>query len=346
MSQTKRQHYVPKSYLKQFGFPRKFGKDSENDLSVWTQRIDIPTFSPKIIEIGNGLCAEDYFYRINTKNSFLGSSFGNNPNVIEDFGFLYENELPTLFKKLNHSGFLSGFSISKNDMETLAYGMVDIKWRNPWVRKKYNIDSTKTHQDKFKENLPNFMSGVKEKLINQSELKENDIISEFTRLTPKLLYDLDNSSASEMIKFLHSSSFFRDGLIRKIYAKLITRFFNSRWSIIQTNTDNQFITSDNPGIFLNKLQVHSFTTIEQIEELKFDRFFFPLSGLHGLLIHLSVPDKISTLFEKKIDIIYSPQSVAEYNICHCVHVNKILIASNKQALKEAWKKGKDSWINK
>lgn len=343
MSETKNHHYVPKAYLKQFGFPRKFGQNTADDLSVWKQRIDIPSFSPKAIEIGNGLCEEDFFYRINTEHSFVGSSFGDNPNIIEDFGFPYETLLFNLFKKLKYNAPLTKFSISRKDMMDLSYAMIDIKWRNPWIRKKYNLEYLKELQNEFKKNLPQ----LKEDVIKHLNEIEEEVVSEtFTYFMPKLLYDLDYKSAPELTKTIHSTAFYRDENIRNIYIKLITRFANSNWTIIQTDPNNQFITSDNPGIFLNKYHVQSFTTIDQIEQLKLDRFFFPLSGLHGLLIQLFVPDRISTLFEKKIDIIYLPQSVAEYNICHCVHVNKILIASNKQALKEAWKKGKDSWINK
>lgn len=345
MSQTKRQHYVPESYLKQFAFPRKFGKDNENDLSVWTQRIDVHLFSPKPIEVGKGLCTEEYFYTINTEHSFINAFWGDNfnkdnPNVIEDFGFPYENNLPALFKILKHSNLFSNFSISKKDMETLSYAIVDIKWRNPFIRKIYNLEDISSLIEETKEGLLNTIE--KDKLLRQYD---TFLLEKSKQMVSKFLQDLSNPT--ELIKILHSISSYIDGPINRIYNDLITRFVNCHWTIIQTDINNQFITSDNPGIFLGgERVVHSFTTLKQIERLKFDRFFFPLSGLHGLLIHLSVPDRVSTLFEKKIDIIYSPQSVLEYNAGHCLHVNKILIASNKQALKVAWKKGKDSWINK
>lgn len=325
MSETKRSHFVPKSYLKQFGFPRKFGTDFENDLSVWTQRVDIPKFSPKIIEVGNGLCIEDYFYKFDSSNSIVDPFYRQNPNYIEDFGFPYENQLPKLLNLLCQNSRFSPIIISKKDSESISFALIDIKWRNPNMRQFYYLNDSLKTLDEAKNFAINFA-------------KENSL--DIT----KILFDLEDKK--EIMKFVHTSAPYRDGLIANLRSDMLALLNSSKWLIIQTDVNNQIITSDNPGIFLNISEVWSFVTVKSIAKFKIDRLFFPLSPLYGLLILLSQPDNISTLFEKRIELIYSPQSILLYNSAHCGQANKILIASNKQALKVAWEKGKDSWINK
>ncbi len=330
MSETKNHHYVPKVYL------REFGIGSGKELFVWIQEIDGLKSNPRKEYIGKSLCASDYFYKINSEKSFLASQFGNNQNIIEDKGFPYENSLRTLFDKLKKKNIKDNYKILVwEDADLLVYSLISMKFRNPFVREAYA--KGKSIMDEATPVLRNDISKILRGSEHNPQLKK---LGEELRL--KIEYDWENPD--ESINTIHSTAmYYEDSIIQEKINKLGERIMHSRWSIIQTNVNEQFITSDNPGIFLNQKEVYSLL-FDDFEEKEIDRFFFPLSGLHGLLIHLFEPDRISNE-GKTIPFIYSPKSVMEYNICHCNHVNKILIASSKIALNKAFEQGKDSWID-
>lgn len=326
MSETRHQHFVPKGYL------REFGIGTGKDLHVWTLRLDKPNSKPEKISIGKTLCAEEYFYKVNTKESYVASLLGGDSNVIEKQGFSYENIIPYLFKELKGS---KRVNLSLEDTSNLIQTLISIKLRNPYVRNIY-----KKASDLILIQTPIARQNLEE-IISKIDPMNEGLVNEANEIKKKIEYDLQN--IDELLNTLHSGAMYLgidENIVEKVN-ELGTRLINVRWEIIETSLNHQFITSDNPGVFLSEKKVHPLT-LGNFEERGIDRFFFPLSPLRGLLIYLLESD-IYSGENKIIPVTYFPRKVSEYNISHCAYANQILIASSKSALIEAAKVGKNSW---
>lgn len=324
---------MPKGYLRQFGL------GANNDLHLWKIDLSKPNLRPQKTYIGKDLCSEKDFYRINPQESFLASSIGNDPNIIEDKGFSYENNLPKILKKLTQKGIYSQ-ALSWEDTNIFIYALISIKFRNPYTRRAYE---TGIHV--VEDNRSSAYELIDE-IISKVPPEETQLLNYANELYKKFEYDMNNPN--ELLKTLHSGAFQmgndRGGLIDK-FQNLGNRLLNTRWEIIRTSLKHQFITSDNPGLFLGGQNTWSLV-FENFENHGIDRFFFPLSPLNGLLIHLR--EKDNNLFEgaeKIIPVLWAPNKVIEYNVCHCSHANKLLIASSEKVLIEAATEGKSDWIN-
>jgi len=342
MSEAKRHHFVPKGYL------REFGIGSDNNLTVFTQRMDLPHFYPKIEQIGKALCSEDYYNRINPYDSFLSSFFGTNPNIIEDKGFPYERQLPDLFLKLNKKK-LPQISFSLADTNTLINALISIKFRNPYTRETYKKYQPKLEQDlpKIKEEyISNILDQEIIKVSNNTDLSEDEKAYFNAGLHEyKRRLENDFSNPEEFIQTIHKTTLYLPDSSMMVHIKTLgQRMMNCRWEILQTGSDKQFITSDNPGVYLtNDNNVYA-QLYHSFEKLKINRFFFPLSGLHGLIMYINEPD-IPFSSSKLIKCFFRPKAVMEYNTAHCCHANKILIGSSKDALEEAFNANGKNWVD-
>ncbi|WP_028666294.1 DUF4238 domain-containing protein [Runella zeae] len=330
MTTKKNHHFVPKRYLKEFG------KGKDNDLYLWKLDLSKSILRSEKSYIGKTLCTKEYFYRINTQESFLASRFGQNPDIIEDEGFDYEKEMPRLLAKLKEKK-ENHVLLSVKDTCSIVNMIVSIKFRNPYVRDVYeSLSGIKDHIPTARQHLENIL-----KKINPQDKALMDYANE---LKKKYEYDLENPQ--ELLRILHTVALYLDpesGLASEAL-KLKKHLINSKWEIIRTHPNSQIITSDNPGIFFNKENVWSLI-FDDFDKKRIDRFFFPLSPLHGLLIHLlEIDTKIGPNKEKVVAVTYSPNKVAEYNICHCTHANKILIGADEKALVEAAKRGQSAWV--
>ncbi|NBB23428.1 DUF4238 domain-containing protein [Runella sp. CRIBMP] len=333
MSTTKNHHFVPKGYLRQFGIGTK------NDLYLWKIDLSKPNLRPQKSSIGKDLCSEKDFYRINPQESFIAYSIGNDPNIVEDKGFPYENDLPKILKKLTEKGVYSQ-TLSWKDTKIFIFALISIKYRNPFTRGAYEtgIHVVESNRSSAYELIDEIMAKVSP--------QETQLFNHANELYKKFEYDMNNPH--ELLKTLHSGAFQmgddRGSLMDK-FKNLGNHLLNAKWEIIRTNSNHQFIISDNPGIFLSKHNIWSLV-FENFENHGIDRFFFPLSPLNGLLIHLGKKD--NNLYEgadKIIPVLWAPHRVREYNICHCSHANKLLIGSSEKALIEAATEGKSDWIN-
>lgn len=328
-------HFVPKSYLKEFGI------GNGNDLSVFTQEISSKHFNPRKVNVGNAIGQIEHFYKINTENSLFASQFGQDPNVIEKKGFEYEKYLPHLFNKLRKKN-VPQIVLKEVEVTTMIRALISVKFRNPFIREAY-MKSSRVFDEialKLKIDLLKELEERKRSFVDEGKEIFDGGIEELKR---KLVYDFENHR--EFIKTIHSAGiYYPDSTIKQRMNILGTYFLKYRWEIIQTSVDKQFITSDNPGVFLTSDGYVYSLIFEQFKEKKIERFFFPLSPLHGLLINFRELDTYSDK-NKLIQCVYSPKSVVEYNVCHCCHVNNILIASSKKALEDTFEKGKSQWID-
>ncbi len=257
MSETRHQHFVPKSYL------REFGIGTGNDLYVWKLRLDKSNSKPEKISIGNTLCAEEYFYKLNTKESYVASLFGGDSNIIEKQGFPYENILPSLFKKLKDS---KKISLSLEDTSNLVQALISIKFRNPYVRNIY-----KKASNQILIQTPLARQNI-EDIISKIDPMNTELMNEAIEIKEKIEYDLRNTD--ELLNTLHSGAMYLgidENILEKVN-ELGTRLINVRWEIIETTFNHQFITSDNPGVFLSKNKVYPFT-LGNFEDRGIDRFF-------------------------------------------------------------------------
>lgn len=328
MSNAKHHHFVPKVYLKEFGF------GSGNDLKVYVQKINSSTFFPLNKSVGNALCQIEDFYKLNVEKSYLASIFTNKPNIVEDSGFTYEKYLPKIFAKLKYNR-LVFVSLDNMETQTLIRALLSIKFRNPFVRETLmkNMPTLKEKNSSLRQDLLNHLEICKGRIDNErlSDIRE------------KLLYDFENEE--EFIKCVHTLTMFWDKSdVNERLIYLSNLFYNSQWVIIHSSAGKQFITSDNPGVFLSENGNIYSLILSDFDKFKVDRFFFPISPYHGLLIRFSEQDKYSGE-NKLIPCIHSPKSASEYNIYHCCHVNSILIGNCKEALKETFIKGKANWVD-
>lgn len=330
----KRHHFIPKSYLKEFGV------GNGNNLKVFTQKISLKHFDARPINVGNAIGQIENFYRLQTNDSFIASQFGDDPNIIEKKGFSYETHLHNLFNRLKEKN-VKQILLNHIQTYTIIDALINIKFRNPFMRETYKLS-----KPLFEAIVPK----LKEDLLNQIEEEKNKVADEDKELSEVLLEELkrklefDFENHDELVKTIHSAGIhLPDSTMRTHMNHLGTIMLNSRWNIIQTHPGKQFITSDNPGVFLSN-DGNVYSLIFDIANHKIERFFFPLSPLHGLLIDFREPDAYGG-HSKQLQCVYSPKSVFEYNVCHCCHANDILIASSKIALEETFQKGRKAWID-
>jgi hypothetical protein len=130
MSQQKalKSHIVPKAYLKNF---------VESDGRLFKLRKD-SNRNPRAKEVHpSEICYKKGFYQFSNIHSLQGYTV-NERNILEEFGFLYENRLGKLIAKLTNPAKY----LPIQDAYDLSVMLFDIKMRNQYLREKVYSDES------------------------------------------------------------------------------------------------------------------------------------------------------------------------------------------------------------
>ncbi|WP_198175034.1 DUF4238 domain-containing protein [Spirosoma arboris] len=262
MAQQKpvKSHIVPKAYLNNF---------TKSNGKLFKLRTDLQK-RPRPTEVHpSGICYQKGFYQFNDANPIQGYTI-NETNILEDYGFLYENKLGKLIERLTTSTDPLPIEVA----EEFALMLFDIKARNQYMRQhsfsKQNIhtvinDLLVEHHQRRQELEP----------ILQAK---GSTFERLVELTEGLRHDWTKDDAA--IKELHNRSLLENKINPSQTRQLVfNKMARGNWTILKTTLNHQFITSDNPGYCQDSNNmIHNTRFIGQVG------FLFPLTPYHLLII--------------------------------------------------------------
>lgn len=301
----KKHHYVPVCYL------NKFTDDSGKIYKLHKEHPYNIKFSyPK------NECNEEYYYQINEsmKNKFKAMEKINEMFIESTVLHSYENPYNNLFEKIT-----SKKRLSISQVEQFAKIIINFVIRNPYWRNNVITPAVK--------NLDKIINKESENTVKaeMSQYLPRSTVNEITKNVRKQFEEDPDS-----IKYLHHNN-----LIKSYTDFSVSEYVNilkgASWTLlINNNTDNPFITTDNPGVG-NKINT------DMIYNNYFDKgfsYFFPISPKYCLRI----TDAISTvkhgrdvkkeILKEKVNI----NIVNQINNNLVRYANKIIISNNRNYL--------------
>lgn len=248
-------HIIPQAYIRQFATPEKqqlyfFSRNQ------WNKKVEIGT--PGKICYGH----EYYYLSSNTSARYNVAASHLDKELLKK----YEDAMPKMFDGL----FNGKAEIFLKNAEFIAEFIVTLKMRSGFFRTRiYNGN-----------NVTNALNKVIDELITYYPSSSSEILQ-----TKKLMeQQLTNEKSAG---YLHSTSLLRllKGERDPLFKKLRDRILQHQWRIINACNGVEFISSDNPGFFLNK--------DDEITNTNFEGdglFTFPLTPTKALQIDFSSPD--------------------------------------------------------
>lgn len=268
---TKKQHIVPKFYLRKFSNQKGFIEI----LDLQEQK----TLKPYPY---GGLCYEDFFYSQDTgKKDVLSQE-------IEEWFKQIENAIAAYYPKII-SNIFKTTQITNEDIDIIA-GLMAMLWmRSKFMREKIKSQSTEMTKDimaKIASGEP-FEDWAKRIMDKKGVKGTNNTIKNVKNLLIKKDYNLSVDNIPHLNLLTDIEEFHR-------------WFWCKRWRIYIHQDDNEFITSDTPVIewFPKKKGIYGAHIRER-------RHYFPLTP--KILIELSDPTlpgkkiKRKTINEKEVD---------------------------------------------
>lgn len=251
MSEPRKHHFVPEVYLKRFAL------NKSGDL--FSLRVKSKFKNQKVKKVNKSqVCYEFDKYMFRTDKIITANKL-EDPNFIEKNKFTYENnELILLFDKIDHSK-----KLFVSEVKKLIQILLNLKRRNPVFSNEYikkgsnrkflDVNVERLEKDLIKAGMPtervkSVISKVRGEMIEN--LKDEDYKLDLYRNT---LLNFDNE-------------------IERNDKALVDRLLNWKITVFQTDYQNPFITSDNPGYTLRNLR--------EIFNMNFgyiDGFAFPIS---------------------------------------------------------------------
>ncbi|QDK81465.1 DUF4238 domain-containing protein [Spirosoma sp. KCTC 42546] len=263
------QHIVPKVYLE--GFTKQNGKFFKLRIDL-DKRPNPREFHPSQV------CYRPDYYKFEN-NSFLTKYKINDLNILENYGFLYENTLGNIIEKIS-----SAPCLSFEDVSILSEALLDIKLRNDYFRKSiYNTEHVGQVFDKVVEELI-----IAEDKINPLLQAGNITFDRFIEIKEKIKENIVPNASYQ--KDLHNSSILQNKIAHNsVRQDIINKITRANWIVLETTMNHQFITSDNPGFCMD--------SSSHIHNTKFGEdfaFFFPLNPYKTLLISSFVKEENSS----------------------------------------------------
>ena len=292
---TKKQHYVPKFYLK--NFTNQSGQiqilDSKNNRLC----------SPKSC---SGIAYSPFFYAVETGVSDEISQ--HIEQWLKQFEDVIAREIPYIINRI-----LDNKHIDSGDRHVLSVFMCMLWLRSPNMRTKLNKmeESMRKKVMKFytPERVDNF---VKESGLNMSEKEHAKLV----KMIETGSYSLRFNNASHLKLMTETLGFDGPG-----FANM---FFGQKWKIYIAKGKKRFITSDGPVVEW-WLPPKTFYGASFLERNK----YFALTP--EILFELTYPKGVKkakrrTIFEKDDDI------VSLFNILLASHAHKFIYSNNKETL--------------
>jgi hypothetical protein len=255
------QHFLPECYLKEFCDNGEFYK-----IDCSLLHLNKKPYPRKVTPAA--ICYDKDFCTLTPEFKNLYTGYQDfDPLFLEEKFFLYENKYPGIINKIkNGDSFLN-----IDDAKTFLYSCLDFKIRNNYFRDIHSDLRRNTLNDptgiiKYKTD-PEFQK-VKDR-FNISQGQAIDIID---GIRFNILND-DNFTKNSHIAALvarYTSNYSHHDVI-------ISNLLYYKWKFILSN--NEFITSDNPGWSLDKNN--------QVHNTKFDKdfqFLMPITPRHCLAI--------------------------------------------------------------
>lgn len=321
MSNPVNHHYISQCYLKQF--------TDENKL-LYTLNIDLlkegrairPSKGKTTSQVG----FQKHLYTLTANAEFISGKFQNqvdDPFYIEKKLFSdTENKLEEIINSLIHFDILS-----KEKAVLMVRHMLTTKLRSPYTRKLMQPEGIKI-VDKIVKEAIEFVKSADPTDIGLKTTKE-ELIQGAIGLRKR--FDVDPNAMQQLQNSLL--------LTRNLQHDPATRFIEEHllkfpWVIYKTNDKNKFITSDNPGFFLDR-------KTKQLLNTKFAKdfyFYYPLNPYNCLVISDEVFDDGYSSFKRYKSILTvqtSPPLVRQINTGSMIRGYKYIISDNVGSLTEA-----------
>nr|WP_232325422.1 DUF4238 domain-containing protein [Pedobacter panaciterrae] len=304
-----KQHYLPECYLKEF--TNAEGRLHTLDINLLKHKrkvFDEPRFPAAV-------CRSKNLYTIKPEFSKGFKHLkGLHPMYLEYKFQDYEKHYPALIDKLKRGQDY----LQNDDARRLIYTLVDLKIRNPYFRE----NSIRGKQEPVIDNLfDSYREQIKHIDLRQfPNLSEESMLKTMDDVKASYMNDEDFAQKTHI-----SSMVQRNKDEYSIHQKITDHLLRFEWLMLVS--DNEYITTDNPGVSLDKNNV--------IQNTKFDENFFflmPLTpslciGISPTILDKSYDPRIGKkrlLFGKAV-----PQMIDIVNQMHGHHLTQYVFANNK-----------------
>ncbi|MFO7720322.1 MAG: DUF4238 domain-containing protein [Gillisia sp.] len=300
MSEPVKHHYVPQIYLKRFSL------NLNGDLYTLKTNSSYPA-NVKLTN-KNKICYGLKRYTFDDQE-VMDMYKIEDPNIIEKSCFSYENnDLEYLFDKIDYNK-----KLTKSEFEKLVRIIVNVKLRNPVFSDSYSkFDPKSTRVQKETKKIRNEATQFC-KILGL----DTDLVNKAVEMVYEKFKD-ENYLLNVYRAGIYGDEEVREELIRKL----------KNWEMIVLNTDyeNPFITSDNPGFNLNENN-HIFNA-----DFDFvNALVFPISPKSILVLKRSENQDLE-IFKKIQYRRMNIQGVLSINKATSQNANKIIISNSKEQL--------------
>lgn len=310
------QHFVPKSYLKQF-------TNTKGQLFTLNSRLlnegrkVVPSNAKTPAQIGYG----KNFYTLNPKTvNVLGKRIDTQlrPMFLEiDVFSKYENDISILIKKMIVLGYLN-----RPDAIRFARILIDLKFRNKFLRGYIEKKSPALIDQTLKDVKRGWIKRLKKAKISKREL----------RAIKKNMSTAGKKYAQEegLSQKLHNDFLVNKALsgnpVRDQQAEILLSY---QWSIYTAGGTQKFITSDNPGYTIDIAN----GTIQHSKLEEDFVMYFPLDPDHCLCITDKLFDQNGdSKLKHLIPLRIAPERIRLLNQYACERATEFVIADSKLQL--------------
>ena len=313
-----KQHFLPQCYLKEF---------CNDDGKLHALNLDYLKYKKKVFDEPKfpvEVCRIPDFYTIKDelKEKFKDLS-DLDPFYVENQFHKYEREYPKLLAQIKSKT----TSLSFSDAFLFIYAIVDIKIRNQHFRKT-------AIEDKKEGLIDELFNGYRQELENVDvsaffNLTKEEMLATMDRMREDLIANSNYTKNSHISTLIGQNKTVAD-----IHLQIINRLFKYQWMIFES--DNQFITTDNPGASVDDSdQVHNTKFAENI------MFFMPLTPSLCLGITTVIPDLdfIKNRTCKQLSFARAPVSFVEkINQAQTYFITKHLFSASESLIEEMAKR--------
>lgn len=246
------QHYVPKSYLKQF-----LASKSDEIFAIQFFKASDKWSRPKKYHI-NSICFSGDFYNLDSR---IADYHNVKNDIIERDAFWYEKYfIAEIVEQAEKK------QLNVNTIPDLAFFLLSMKSRNPRFRNAYTEEKIEANLKKKIEEVNNEL----EQIDNPDLLKVAKSVIEDMSLNPQKPKELHNGSLLR----IHSNN-------NSVFKSVLNRVKNYNVVIYRpTKQDDLFITTDSPGYSVDKNKA-LFDT-KYIDDLY---HFIPISSRLAICFH-------------------------------------------------------------
>ncbi|MCB9282658.1 MAG: DUF4238 domain-containing protein [Lewinellaceae bacterium] len=265
MSEPRKHHFVPEVYLQRFAINKSGDLFSLRVKSVYENQ--------KVKKVNKSqVCYEFDKYTFKTDKIITANKL-KDPNYIEKNRFAYENEeLERLFNKIDYSK-----KLFVSEVRKLIQILLNFKRRNP----SYSLEYLKPDSN---QNLLNVNIERLEKEIIEAGMPKERAKAVIDKVKAEMIENLQDDDYK--LDLYRNNLLNFDGEIERNDKPLIDRLLNWETTVFQTDYQNPFITSDNPGYTLK-----NFREVYNMNFDYIDGFAFPLSPKS--LLYFSKSDSLN-----------------------------------------------------